>query len=83
MNPSPPSPQANKWCSTGVDLLANQPVDRLQTPQGAQKAVEDIDAYLGSARQLKLSNPKEFRQLFESMMTSDTRVSSWAGQFVG
>ncbi|GFN98118.1 guanine nucleotide exchange factor dbs [Plakobranchus ocellatus] len=67
--------RANKWCSSGVDMLANQPVDRLQTAQGAQKALQDIEAYLNTAKELKLSNPKEFRQLFESMMTAETRAN--------
>ncbi|RUS89998.1 hypothetical protein EGW08_002265 [Elysia chlorotica] len=67
--------RANKWCSSGVDLLANQPLDRLQSPVGAQRALDDIDAYLAGARELKLSNPREFRQVFESMMTADTRAN--------
>lgn len=30
---------------------------------------------MASAKELKLNNPKEFRQLFEGMMTPDTRVN--------
>ncbi|XP_059163634.1 guanine nucleotide exchange factor DBS-like isoform X3 [Physella acuta] len=67
--------RANKWCSNGVDLLAGQAVDKLQTQQGAQSALLEIEKFLRTSRELKLNNPKEFRQLFESMMTNETRAT--------
>lgn len=38
----------NKWCKTGVDLLALQPIDRFQSSEGAEKALEEIDNFLKS-----------------------------------
>ncbi|CAL1542994.1 unnamed protein product, partial [Lymnaea stagnalis] len=67
--------RANKWCTNGVDLLASQPIDKLQTSQGAQSALQEIERFLRTSRELKLNNPKEFRQLFESMMTAETRAT--------
>ncbi|ESO98747.1 hypothetical protein LOTGIDRAFT_76710, partial [Lottia gigantea] len=66
--------KANKWCSRGVDLLASQPLENCQTPHGAELALRDIETYLSSTKELKLNNPREFRQLFEDMMTPETRV---------
>lgn len=67
--------QTNQWCQQGVDILASQPLERCQTPQGADQALKEIDTFLLTAKDLKLSNPREFRQLFDDLMTPDTRVS--------
>ncbi|KAH9512394.1 guanine nucleotide exchange factor DBS [Bulinus truncatus] len=67
--------KANKWCSNGVDLLAGQPIDKFQTPQGAQSALVEIERFLRTSKELKLNNPKEFRQLFDSLMTAETRAT--------
>lgn len=67
--------KANKWCSTGVDMLANQQIEGCNTPESATKAVQDIDAFVVMAKDLKLNNPKEFRQLFENVITPDTRTT--------
>ncbi|KAK3596722.1 hypothetical protein CHS0354_025019 [Potamilus streckersoni] len=67
--------KANKWCTNGVDMLANQQLDRIQTQQGAEKAIHDIDTFLTTTSELKLTNPKEFRQLFDSVMTADSRAT--------
>lgn len=67
--------KANKWCTKGVDILANQQLEQCQTQQKAEIALKEIDIFMATAKELKLNNPKEFRQLFEGMMTPDTRVS--------
>ncbi|KAK7483851.1 hypothetical protein BaRGS_00024868, partial [Batillaria attramentaria] len=65
--------RANRWCSRGVDLLASQPIERCQTSQGAEASLQEIEAYLKMARDLKLSNPREFRQLFDEIMTQEIK----------
>lgn len=40
--------QVSKWCKTGVDLLALQPIDRFQSSEGAEKALVEIDNFLKS-----------------------------------
>ncbi|KAL3847149.1 hypothetical protein ACJMK2_018078, partial [Sinanodonta woodiana] len=67
--------KANKWCTYGVDMLANQQLERIQTQQGAEKAIQEIDTFLTTTTELKLTNPKEFRQLFDSVMTADSRAT--------
>ena len=66
--------QANKWCSSGMDMLTSQ-LENCNTLESIRKAIEDIDNFVVTSKDLKLNNPKEFRQLFDSVITSDTRVS--------
>ncbi|KAL8567172.1 hypothetical protein ACOMHN_046582 [Nucella lapillus] len=65
--------RANRWCTRGLDLLANQPLDKCQSSQGAEQALGEIDAYIKSSKDLKLSNPREFRNLFEEIMNQESR----------
>lgn len=58
-----------------MDMLTNQQLEGCHGEESVRKAVADIDKFVATAKDLKLSNPKEFRQLFDSVITSDTRVS--------
>ena len=55
-------------------MLANQPIEQCQTRPGADKALREIEHFLGTVRELKLSNPREFHQAFSGMMTTETQV---------
>ena len=46
--------QVNKWCKTGGDLLALQPIDRFQSSEGAEKALEEIDNFLKSPQGMNM-----------------------------
>lgn len=61
-----------------MDMLTSQ-MESCNTPESIQKAIEDIDKFVVTSRDLKLNNPKEFRQLFDSVMTSDIRVWTVSG----
>ncbi|XP_064638483.1 guanine nucleotide exchange factor DBS-like isoform X2 [Lineus longissimus] len=65
--------KASKWCTKGVDLLATQQIEKCQTQDGAGAAVSDIEAFLITARELNLSNPKEFRKKFDIILTPESR----------
>ncbi|XP_036365556.1 guanine nucleotide exchange factor DBS isoform X15 [Octopus sinensis] len=65
--------RANKWCNRGLDLLADQQIEKFHTQGGAEKAAYEIREFLHSAQNLNLSNPKEFRTLFEGIMNSDMK----------
>lgn len=67
--------QANKWCNKGVELLSNLPPEHCHSAEDTRSAIEDIESFMSTSNQLRLNNPKEFRQLFESMITPETRVS--------
>ncbi|XP_070213209.1 guanine nucleotide exchange factor DBS-like isoform X2 [Littorina saxatilis] len=67
--------RANRWCTRGVDLLASQPLEQCQTVRGAEGSLREIETYLKSSRDLKLSNPREFRNIFEEIMTPESRAT--------
>ncbi|CAL8292914.1 unnamed protein product [Arctogadus glacialis] len=48
---------ALRWCEAGVFLLAGQPVDRVQTQEGAQAALGELERYLDTAPQHLLGDP--------------------------
>jgi hypothetical protein len=57
-----------------MDMLTSQ-LENCNTPESIRQAIEDIDKFVVTSKDLKLNNPKEFRQLFDSVITSDTRVN--------
>ncbi|CAE1260153.1 MCF2 [Acanthosepion pharaonis] len=66
--------RANKWCNRGLDLLANQQIEKFQTQGGADKASHEIREFLQKAHSLNLSNPREFRNLFEGIMNPEVKA---------
>lgn len=66
--------KANKWCNKGVELLSNLPPEHCHSAEDTRSAIEDIESFMSTSNQLRLNNPKEFRQLFESMITPETRT---------
>lgn len=64
-------PQANRWCSQGVDLLASQQLEKCSSPEFAAQALADIEQFLASATEFR--DPKEFRNLFQDIVTPETK----------
>lgn len=58
-----------------MDLLAARPVERCTTQAAAEAALAEIETLLGEGMALRLSNPKEFRSHFESVMSPEVKVS--------
>ena len=67
--------QASKWCSQGVDMLSVMQTEQCHSIEESRKALQAIEEFMATSSQLRLNNPKEFRQLFETMITPETRVS--------
>jgi len=65
--------KANHWCSQGIDLLASQQLERCSSPEFAVHALSEIEQFLSSASEFRLSDPKEFRSLFQDLMTPETK----------
>ncbi|XP_041482446.1 guanine nucleotide exchange factor DBS-like isoform X5 [Lytechinus variegatus] len=61
--------KADDWCSDGMKLLASQEMDQSQSKEGAEKYLRQIDEELTRFRELKLSDPREFRQMFADILT--------------
>jgi hypothetical protein len=67
--------QANRWCARGVDLLASQHIEKCSTsPELAEQSLMEIQQYVASAEEFKLSSPKEFRSLFQDSITPETKA---------
>ncbi|XP_072330323.1 guanine nucleotide exchange factor DBS isoform X2 [Scyliorhinus torazame] len=66
---------AKEWCETGIYLLASQAVDKCQSQEGAEAALQDIEKFLETAKDYKLINPKEFFKQFELFLTSEVKAN--------
>ncbi|XP_051874698.1 guanine nucleotide exchange factor DBS isoform X2 [Pristis pectinata] len=65
---------AKEWCDTGIYLLASQAVDKCQSQEGAEAALQDIEGFLETATLHKLTNPKELHKQFELFLTSEIKI---------
>ncbi|TRY92653.1 hypothetical protein DNTS_007701 [Danionella cerebrum] len=65
--------KATKWCDDGIYLLASQPVDKCQSQDGAESALQEIERYLDTANQHKLADLNGIWRDFESVLTQDFR----------
>lgn len=66
--------QASQWCNHATQLLVTFSLDQCNTLETAQEALQQVEAFLATGEDLKLTNPREFRQMFDNMITPDTRV---------
>ena len=54
--------------------MASQAVDKCQSREGVDIALNDIEAFLGTAKEYQLPSSKEFYQQFELILTADVEV---------
>uniref|UniRef100_A0A8C2C1Z7 MCF.2 cell line derived transforming sequence-like 2 n=1 Tax=Cyprinus carpio TaxID=7962 RepID=A0A8C2C1Z7_CYPCA len=66
--------QVNQWCESGVYLLASQAVDRCQTQEGAEAALQDIERYMNSAKEQQLSHLKDLSNQYEIVLSEWIKV---------
>ncbi|XP_067041019.1 guanine nucleotide exchange factor DBS-like isoform X4 [Acropora muricata] len=57
----------NKWCKTGVDLLATQPIDRFQSSEGAEKGLEEIENFLKSPQGMNMAKVTEMTPMSSAL----------------
>ncbi|KAK7161386.1 hypothetical protein R3I94_004154 [Phoxinus phoxinus] len=65
--------KASKWCEDGIYLLASQPVDKCQSQDGAEAALQEIERYVDTANQHKLTDLSAIWRDYESVLTQDFR----------
>lgn len=70
---SPPS-KASHWCDEGIFLLANQPVDRCQSQDGAEAALQELERYLDTASLHTLTDRSAICCQYEAVLNSQLRV---------
>ncbi|XP_077899861.1 putative guanine nucleotide exchange factor MCF2L2 isoform X4 [Ictidomys tridecemlineatus] len=68
--------KVSQWCEAGIYLLASQAVDKCQSREGVDIALNDIEAFLGTAKEYRLLNPKEFYNKFELILTVDIKAKA-------
>ncbi|NXI29453.1 MCF2 protein, partial [Sterrhoptilus dennistouni] len=65
--------QALHCCDEGAYLLANQQMDKCQSKEGAQKALQDIERFLESSSAYLNYDPQALHYNFESVLTSELK----------
>ncbi|NXS80926.1 MCF2 protein, partial [Erpornis zantholeuca] len=65
--------QALQCCDEGAYLLANQQMDKCQSKEGAQKALQDIERFLESSSTYLNHDPQALHYDFESVLTSELK----------
>ncbi|XP_032977613.1 probable guanine nucleotide exchange factor MCF2L2 isoform X3 [Rhinolophus ferrumequinum] len=68
--------KVSQWCEAGIYLLASQAVDNCQSREGVDVALNDIDAFLDTAKEYQLPSPKEFHNQFEFMLTLEVKAKA-------
>ncbi|KAM6223917.1 putative guanine nucleotide exchange factor MCF2L2 [Rhynchocyon petersi] len=66
--------KVNQWCEAGIYLLASQAVDKCQSREGVDIALNDIETFLTTAKEYQLPNSKEFYNQFELILTLDLKA---------
>ncbi|NXY30725.1 MCF2L factor, partial [Pomatorhinus ruficollis] len=66
--------KASQWCEAGIYLLASQAVDKCQSQEGAETALVEIEKFLVTAKEHQLSNPKEFYNQFDMILTPEIKA---------
>ncbi|NXO38442.1 MCF2 protein, partial [Locustella ochotensis] len=65
--------QALQCCDDGAYLLANQQMDKCQSKEGAQKALQDIERFLESSSAYLNCDPQALQYDFESVLTPELK----------
>ncbi|KFO91212.1 Proto-oncogene DBL, partial [Buceros rhinoceros silvestris] len=65
--------QALQCCDEGAYLLANQQMDKCQSKEGAQKALQDIERFIESSSAYLNYDPQALHCDFESVLTSELK----------
>lgn len=73
VNPFPS--QASRWCEDGIFLLASQSVDRCQSQDGAEAALQELERYLDTASLHTLADRNAICCQYEATLTAQLRVS--------
>ncbi|XP_062288164.1 guanine nucleotide exchange factor DBS [Scomber scombrus] len=65
--------RASKWCDDGIYLLASQPVDKCQSHEGAEIALQELERYLDNAGQNRLTDLSTIWTDYEAVLNQQLR----------
>lgn len=66
--------QSMRWCDEGIYLLASQPVDKCQSQDGAEAALQEIEKFLETGAENKIQELNKIYQDYEPILTKDLMV---------
>lgn len=66
--------QASKWVDDGIYLLASQPVDKCQSHEGAELALQELERYLDNAGQNQLTELSVIWEEYDAVLNQQFRV---------
>uniref|UniRef100_A0AAQ4Q9M2 MCF.2 cell line derived transforming sequence-like 2 n=1 Tax=Gasterosteus aculeatus aculeatus TaxID=481459 RepID=A0AAQ4Q9M2_GASAC len=64
-----------KWCESGIYLLASQAVDKCQSQEGAELALTDIQHFLESAEKNQLTELRNLQNKYEVVLSDDIKAN--------
>ncbi|XP_026218668.1 guanine nucleotide exchange factor DBS isoform X2 [Anabas testudineus] len=65
--------KASRWCEEGIFLLASQSVDRCQSQDGAEAALQELERYLDTASLHTLADRSAVCCQYEAVLTTQLR----------
>ncbi|XP_051913554.1 guanine nucleotide exchange factor DBS isoform X9 [Hippocampus zosterae] len=65
--------KATRWCEEGIYLLASQPVDRCQSQDGAEAALQELERYLETAPLHTVIDCSAICCQYEAVLTTQLR----------
>ncbi|XP_055464475.1 guanine nucleotide exchange factor DBS isoform X7 [Psammomys obesus] len=60
-----------KWCDEGIFLLASQPVDKCQSQDGAEAALQEIEKFLETGAENKIQELNKIYKDYECILNQD------------
>uniref|UniRef100_A0ABM5FZ66 Guanine nucleotide exchange factor DBS isoform X3 n=1 Tax=Pogona vitticeps TaxID=103695 RepID=A0ABM5FZ66_9SAUR len=60
-----------RWCDEGIYLLASQPVDKCQTQDGAEAALQEIEKFLDNDGENRLKEPHYLYKEYEAILSEE------------
>ncbi|TNN53871.1 Guanine nucleotide exchange factor DBS [Liparis tanakae] len=65
--------KASRWCEKGIFLLASQPVDRCQSQDGAEAALQELERYLDTATLHTVADRGAMCCQYEAVLTAQLK----------
>lgn len=66
--------QSMKWSDEGIFLLASQPVDKCQSQDGAEAALQEIEKFLETGAENKIQELNKIYKEYECILNQDLLV---------
>uniref|UniRef100_A0A8B9I639 MCF.2 cell line derived transforming sequence like n=3 Tax=Anseriformes TaxID=8826 RepID=A0A8B9I639_9AVES len=71
-----------KWCDEGIYLLASQPVDKCQSQDGAESALQEIEKFLDTGAGNKIKELNKIYREYAQILNEDLKVPEYIYVYV-